>query len=307
MNNLVLVLAGFLFSINAFAELSEVKNFGKNPGSLKMFVYTPKNVKKSAPLVVLLHGCAQSAKQYDDETGFVHMAEKTGAVLLLPEQSSSNNIQSCFNWFEPGDITRGKGEAASIINMVNHLQEKKIASKKRVFISGLSAGGAMSAVMLANYPDKFAGGGLVAGVPFGCARSMFAGFTCMRSVNKTPEQWTSLVKKAFEHRGSYPKVIIFQGTSDPFVSPKNANELLEQWGGLHKASNEELVLDNNKLVHKTYKNSKGQSKVDVVMLKGMSHGHPIDMSSGCGSSGQWVIDHGVCAAEMMSKFFNLKR
>lgn len=298
---------GLIFSLSAFANLEEVKNFGENEGGLRMFVYTPKNVKKSAPLMVLLHGCAQSAKAYDDETGFAHMAEQTGTILLLPEQSKSNNIQACFNWFEPGDITRGKGEAASIVEMIKHLQAKKKVSKKNVFVSGLSAGGAMSAVMMANYPDVFAGGGLVAGIPFGCARSMFAGFTCMRSVNKTPEQWKTLVQDAYKHRGAYPKVIIFQGTSDPFVSVNNATENLEQWGSVHSVGEGSLVDDNSKMKHMRYKNKKGKAVVETVLLKGMSHGHPINASAGCGKAGQWVLDHGVCAAEMMAKFFNLKR
>lgn len=301
------VILGVLFSLSAFAGLKEVKSFGKNEGGLRMFVYTPKNVQKTAPLMVLLHGCGQTASGYDDETGFANIAEQTGTILLLPEQSKSNNIQACFNWFEPGDITRGKGEAASIIQMVKHLQKTAGVSKSRVYVSGLSAGGAMAAVMMANYPDVFAGGGLVAGIPFGCARSMFSGFTCMRSVNKSPEQWMTLVKDAYKYRGTYPKVMIFQGTSDPFVSPQNATELLEQWGALHSVGKGKLVKETNKFTQTAYKSSKGKVAVETVILRGMKHGHPVDVSSGCGSSSQWVLDHGVCAAEMMAKFFKLKR
>lgn len=300
-------ICGLIFSLSAFAGLKEVKNFGENQGGLKMFVYTPKNVRKNAPLMVLLHGCAQTAQNYYEQTGFGHIAEQTGAMLLVPEQNRSNNIQSCFNWFQPGDITRGKGEAASIVEMVKYLQKENKVSKKRVFVTGLSAGGAMSAVMMAAYPDVFAGGGLVAGIPYGCARSMIDGFTCMRSVNKSAEQWKKLVTSAYRHRGSYPRVIIFQGTSDPFVSPNNANELLEQWGSLHKVGEGNQLEDNRKMIRTAYKNEKGRIQVETVLLKSMGHGHPIDSSVGCGNAGAWIIDHGVCAADLMAKFFKIKK
>lgn len=302
----LIFLISALVSFSAFAELSEVKSFGKNEGALRMFVYTPKNIKAKAPLIVLLHGCAQGASSFDDETGFAHIAEQTGSLLLLPEQSKSNNFQACYNWFLPSDIKRDKGEASSIASMIEFLQKKNLASTKKVFVTGLSAGGAMTAVMLATYPELFSAGATVAGVPYGCAKSMIDGFTCMRSVNKTAEQWKSFVTKASTHRGVYPRVMIFQGESDPFVSPANAVELAEQWGAVHQASKEVMKLENSKMIHKSLLNKKGKSVVETIILKGMSHGIPVDPKSGCGRAGQWVLDHGVCAAELMSKFFGLK-
>jgi poly(hydroxyalkanoate) depolymerase family esterase len=301
----LMILVAALFSIQAFADLAELENFGPNEGSLRMFVYTPRNVKPDAPLIVLLHGCNQAASNIDDETGFAHVAEKTGSLLLIPEQTKSNNYSTCYNWFLPADFLRGKGESASIAQMIRFLQSKRIASKKKVYVAGLSAGGAMAAVMLATYPDLFSAGATIAGIPYGCARTVVGGFTCMRSINKTGAQWKRLVEKAFHHKGSYPKVMIFQGTSDPFVSPDNAVELKEQWGAVHNTSKETLVIDNSKMIHKSYLNKRGRSLVETVTLKGMGHGLPVDSKNGCGTEGKWIVDHGVCAADLMSKFFGL--
>lgn len=301
-----IILIGAVVSMSAFANISEVSSFGENKGSLRMFVYTPKNVKPNAPLIVLLHGCNQIATSIDSETGFSHIAEKTGSLLLIPEQPKSNNIQACYNWFMPADFLREKGESASIAQMIRFLQKNKIASKKKVYIAGLSAGGAMAAVMLATYPDLFEAGATIAGIPFGCAKTIFGGFSCMRSIDKTGAEWKRLVKKAFQHKGAYPKVMILQGTDDPFVSPDNAVELTEQWGAIHNTTSEKLLLDNSKMIHKSYLNKKNKSVVETVILKGMKHGIPVDSKAGCGDGGKWIIDHGVCGSDLISKFFGLE-
>lgn len=304
----------FIISLSLFcthsswANLIETKSFGKNDGNLKMFTYTPKNVRANAPLIVLLHGCSQGASDYDDEIGFIHIAEKAGAVLLLPQQSNSNNSISCFNWFQPWDIDKGHGEGASIIEMVKHLQEKRIASRSKVFISGLSAGGAMAVSMIATYPKVFAGAAIVSGIPHGCARDVFNGLACMKSKTRTGAMWASYVYlSAGKYNGKFPKVMIFHGTNDPYVLNKNSHELKKQWTTIHQSNEESLIKENDLFVHKAYRNKLGRSMVETVSLKGMGHGQPIDTKSGCGEPQKYIVDHGVCAADMMAKFFRLKR
>jgi poly(3-hydroxybutyrate) depolymerase len=104
---LALALCG-LISTGAQA-LERVEDFGSNPGSLRMDKYVPANLPAKAPLVVTLHGCTQSASDYDDEPGWPQIADRHGFALLLPSQSTSNQELGCFSWFEPGDQKRGKG------------------------------------------------------------------------------------------------------------------------------------------------------------------------------------------------------
>src|ERR1700685_3920100 len=96
------------------SKLNEQADFGDNPGSLRMFTYVPPSLLKKAPLVVILHGCGQSAADYATGAGWITLADELGFAVLAPEQTRANNMNACFNWFQPGDNARGYGEAASI-------------------------------------------------------------------------------------------------------------------------------------------------------------------------------------------------
>ena len=153
-----------------------------------MFSYVPAGLKTPAPLVVVLHGCKQKAATFGRDAGWLDLAESAEAILLLPEQKGlnpfwydvawvaplvglfgANNQNACFNWFQPGDTARDRGEALSIAQMIDAMIARYPVDPSRVYIAGLSAGGAMTAAMLAAYPERFAGGAIVAGVPYGCA------------------------------------------------------------------------------------------------------------------------------------------
>src|ERR1700750_1238090 len=99
-------------------RLREIFGFGSNPGNLRMFVYRPPTLADNPALVVVLHGCTQTAAGYDLGAGWSTLARRYGFVLLMPEQTASNNANTCFNWFNPEDIARGGGEALSIRQMI---------------------------------------------------------------------------------------------------------------------------------------------------------------------------------------------
>jgi poly(3-hydroxybutyrate) depolymerase len=132
--------------------------FGPNPGQLTMLSYRPAQLVPGAPLVIVLHGCTQTAEAYAANAGWLQLAERFGFVVIAPQQAPANNPNRCFNWFARGDVARGGGEAASIAAMVAHAVAEHELDPERVFITGLSAGGAMTAAMLASYPELFAGG-----------------------------------------------------------------------------------------------------------------------------------------------------
>src|SRR5215212_5183297 len=157
----------------------QVTNFGSNPGNLIMFKYVPDRVNNPAPLVVVLHGCAQESPRFAEKAGWMQIADRMGLVLAIPGQKKENAQNNCFSWPSPADIARDQGEALSIKQMVDKVKADHNIDSKRVYVTGLSAGGAMTAVMLATYPDIFAGGGIVAGIPYRCAENLADALQCL--------------------------------------------------------------------------------------------------------------------------------
>jgi poly(hydroxyalkanoate) depolymerase family esterase len=173
------VMAPVAASRSLAAEPVEVAGFGSNPGNLTMFKYIPDALPASAPLVVVMHGCKQNARSFANESGWIQLADTLRLALALPEQTQGNNQNRCFNWFQPGDITRDQGEALSVKQMVDKIKAEHDIDPKRIYVTGLSAGGAMTAVMLATYPDVFAGGAIMAGLAYGCAKNLADALQCM--------------------------------------------------------------------------------------------------------------------------------
>lgn len=149
--------------------MRETESFGPNPGQLRMFSFLPDRLPANAPLVVVLHGCRQTADGHAAAAGWLALAQRYGFCVMAPEQTSRNSLRRCFNWFAPGDATRGQGEAASTHAMITHMIATQPIDADRVFITGLFAGGAMASAMLASYPEVFAGGAVIAGLPHGAA------------------------------------------------------------------------------------------------------------------------------------------
>ena len=150
--------------------LKPITDFGSNPGNLRMLAYAPENLPAGAPMVVALHGCSQDANAYDHGAGWSSLADRLGFLVVYPEQQLTNNPKNCFSWFLPRDTARGDGEAHSIHQMVEHAIGKFGADREKVFVTGLSAGGAMAVVMLATYPETFAGELSSPGCPTGAPK-----------------------------------------------------------------------------------------------------------------------------------------
>src|SRR5258707_261427 len=131
-----------------------------------MLTYLPDSLSPRPALVVVLHGSMQSAANYDHGAGWSTLADRYGFALLMPEQSRKNNLTRSFNWFQRNDTQRGEGEAHSIVQMVEQMVRDHDIDRRRIFVTGLSAGGAMTLAMLATYPDVFAAGAVIAGLPY---------------------------------------------------------------------------------------------------------------------------------------------
>ncbi|HRD39234.1 MAG TPA: PHB depolymerase family esterase, partial [Bacteroidia bacterium] len=141
-------------------------DFGTNPGNLSLFYYIPKSARPNAPLVLVLHGCSQGANAVAELTGWNKLADDYGFCVAYPQQHFPNNPSHCFNWFKKNEIERGNGECESIKQMVEYMQKKFSISKDSVFVTGLSAGAAMSVVMIATQPAIFKAAAIFAGGPY---------------------------------------------------------------------------------------------------------------------------------------------
>ncbi len=291
------------------AAVEPVPSFGTNPGNLKMFRYVPAGLPTGRPVVVALHGCTQNATGYGTGAGWTQLADRLRFTVVLPEQQSGNNLNKCFNWFERGDTTRGQGEAESIAQMVRRTIADTGANPARVHVTGLSAGGAMTAVMLATYPEMFAGGGVVAGIAYRCAASMIDAFSCMYpGKNLTPAALGTAVRSASSHTGPWPTVSVWQGSADYTVAPANATELVEQWTNVHGIPATPTRTDTVAgYPHAVYAAS-GRTVVETYTITGMGHGQPLDPGTGttqCGTAGAFLLDVNICAAWHMGSAWNL--
>lgn len=294
------------------AGLTELHGFGSNPGALRMMAYVPPGLPPGAPLVVALHGCTQTAAGYDAGAGWSRLAARHGFAVLLPEQVRANNANTCFNWFQPADTARTGGEAESIRQAVAHMAGAHGLDPKRVFVTGLSAGGAMAAVMLAAYPEVFAGGAVIAGLPYGAAHSVPEAFEAMggRRVH-TPREWGGLVRAASPHRGPWPRVQVWQGGADHTVRPGNAEELVKQWGdvlGLSAAPDVADTVDG--AAHRAWRDASGQVVLESFLVPGMGHGTPLDtgaadLDRSAGAAGPYMLDAGISSTWHMARAWGL--
>ncbi|QRX90502.1 PHB depolymerase family esterase [Streptomyces noursei] len=295
----------------AAGGLQRVPDFGPNPGNLEMYQYVPAALPPGAPLVVALHGCTQSADDYYAHSGWPKYADRYGFALVLPQTGAVNNPLSCFSWFDSTKDTRGNGEAASVVQMVRHAVAQFGSDPHRVFVTGLSAGGGMTADLLADYPDVFAGGSIDAGLPAHCATSQVQASGCqLGAQNLTPAQWGDKVRSAHPgYAGPWPRVAIWQGTADFTVRPVNATELRDQWTdvwGIGQTPSSTRSLPGG-TTETSYDDAGGRAAVRVYTISGMGHGLPVAPGSGadqCGTTGTYYLD-AICSSSYTAQFFGL--
>lgn len=286
-------------------RLRQRVGFGSNPGNLRMLSYVPPDLPSGSPLVVVLHGCTQSAAGYDSATGWSILADRFGFALLYPEQTRENNPNLCFNWFDPAHTTRGCGEALSIKQMIDRMVAEHGLDRTRIGVTGLSAGGAMAAVMLATYPELFAAGAIIAGLPYGCADNVQQAFESMMQGRSRPTgEWAGLVRNASPHAGPWPRISIWHGDADRTVLPLNADELVKQWTGVHGLS--ELAAIDAELdgfPYRAWHDVSGEVLVESVTITGMGHGAPI--AAGVGHAAPFVLDVGISSTHHIARSWRL--
>ena len=206
-------------------------SFSNEHGERDYGLYVPDGLDgRSAPLVVMLHGCGQDAEDFAAGTRMNAIAKQEKFLVLYPEQDSSANRAGCWNWFEPSDQERGRGEPSIIAGATEQVIDEHGVDPRRVYVVGISAGGAMSTVLAATYPDLYAAVGVHSGLEYGAADSALAAVAAQRSGGPDPDRQGRL---AFESaRPAEARVlpaIVFHGEEDGVVDVVNAHQTLSQW------------------------------------------------------------------------------
>lgn len=291
------------------SRLDDLTDFGSNPGALSGRCHVPADLPKGAPLVVVLHGCTQIAAGYDAGSGWTDLADAHGFALLFPEQVRANNPNLCFNWFQPADNQRDAGEALSIRQMIAAMIDRHALSDTHIFITGLSAGGAMAMTMLASYPEVFAGGAIIAGLPFGVAATVPEAFDRMRGHGLPGEaELGRVAATASDHAGPWPILSVWHGTADHTVAPANGDAIVAQWRTLHglgSAPDRSDQVDGQ--TRDVWTTADKRPVIEYYRIAGLGHGTPIAATGidAAGVPAPYMLEAGISSTHHIARFWGL--
>ncbi len=257
-------------------------------------LYIPSGyVGQAAPMVVMLHGCTQTPDDFAAGTRMNSLAEEQTFLVAYPAQSSGANFSKCWNWFEPANQRRGGGEPSIIAGIVGEVSDEHRIADGRVYVAGMSSGGAMAAIMGEAYPELFAAVGVHSGLAPGSAHDLSSAFSAMRSggagAAKSPPA---------------TPMILFHGDSDTTVHPRNADHLLERWtadGYETRRSTErrEQASGGYSYTRDAFRGLDERTLVERWIVHGLGHAW-----SGGSFSGSYTDSKGPDASAEMIRFFN---
>ncbi len=209
-------------------------NYSGPPGHRPYFVYTPTSyqVGVTVPLIVMLHGCTQSAADFAASTRMNLLADEHNFIVAYPQQTRKNNSLSCWNWFDSAHHWRDHGEPAIIAGIVQEIQQNTAQwtiDTGRIYVAGISAGAAMSVILGATYPDVFAAIGVHSGLAFQAASSTGNGLSVARRGVPDPVQQGRLAYKAMGNAARVVPTIVFHGTKDSVNNIINGDQVAQQW------------------------------------------------------------------------------
>ena len=265
--------------------------FRNEAGVRQYKLYVPTHPKaEGLPLIVMLHGCTQSADDFAAGTRMNRLAEKQGFLVAYPEQPASANASKCWNWFNLADQQAGKGEPALIAGITRHIIREYNADPRRVYIAGLSAGGAAAANMAAAYPDLYAAVGIHSGLASGAASNLPSALSAMKqgAAGRQPSKADSVVP-----------TIVFHGDKDHTVHPSNGEHILTHVEkGEERVTERDQVPGGRRYSRTCYRDNAGKSRHEQWVIHGAGHA----WSGGC-PSGTYTDPKGVDASAEMVRFF----
>jgi poly(hydroxyalkanoate) depolymerase family esterase len=290
----------------------EAHAFSNDAGSRVYKVYVPA-ATSDAPraMIVMLHGCTQSADDFAAGTQMNRLADEHGFLVVYPEQAAHANASKCWNWFKPEDQQRGAGEPSLIAGIVREVAQRHGADPRRIFVAGLSAGAAMAVVLGETYPELFAGVGAHSGLPYGSAHDIPSALAAMKGGRSG---MPGLKSRAPAARASHKKsrqavpVIVFHGDRDHTVQQTNGAQIVQQERDAHGAqageaglrvdAQEGVASGGRRFSRTIHADTEGQARVESWTLHGAGHAW-----SGGHASGSYTDANGPDASAEMVRFF----
>lgn len=308
----VIDVAARVVPAGADAGRFEAHAFSNDAGTRSYKLYVPAS-KPQGPcaLVVMLHGCTQSAADFAAGTRMNRLADEHGFLVVYPEQAAHANASKCWNWFKPQDQLRGAGEPSLIAGIVLDVARRQGADPRRIFVAGLSAGAAMAVVLGETYPELFAAVGVHSGLPYGSAHDMPSALAAMKGgrsglpgLKTAPGAARGPRRKAVQ---AVP-VIVFHGDRDHTVQPTNAEQIVEQARQAHGADSDDTALrvetesgvaaGGRRFTRAWHTDAEGRVRIENWTLHGAGHAW-----SGGHASGSYTDSTGPDASAEMLRFF----
>lgn len=285
-------------------------SYTNSAGTRSYQLYVPSGYHgQPLPLVVMLHGCTQNPDDFAAGTRMNELAEDHLCFVLYPAQTPAANVSKCWNWFKTTDQQRDQGEPSIIAGMTRQTLDTYRVDARKVYVAGLSAGGAMAMVMAMTYPDLYAAVGIHSGLPYAVARDLPTALTMMR-----PGGMSSAGRQANGISGTHPApvpAIVFHGDRDTTVHPGNGDQVIAQCvppssGRRASAGTDPRVtVQRGQVPHghaytqTTYHQDDGQAAAEHWLIHGAGHAW-----SGGSSSGSYTDPEGPDAAREMLRFFD---
>lgn len=287
----------------ALPGLSIIENFDTNPGKLVLHLYTPQSLPEGqTALVVALHGCGGSAKQFSN-AGFNELADEYGFFVIYPEQRAENNRNFCFNHQIPGAATLERREVQSVMQMVHYMLANFPISRKEVFVTGFSSGGQLAQILAATYPRTFAAVSAIGAGGYRCETDHSGIPFFFECIDKAPAPIAAKGKRP----KSWPRASIWHGKRDKNVAFNRLQDAVDQWQRVHRVRSPRRLRVSlpGDIKQVKIKNRSGRTVVESYTLN--SWGHTIPVSEGCGQTGEYFTLGKICFAKRSVQFFGLNR
>lgn len=277
------------------------ESFTNAAGTRSYKLYVPSGYDgKPLPLVVMLHGCTQNPDDFAAGTGMNALAEKQPCLVVYPAQPACANPSKCWNWFKPGDQQRDGGEPAIIAGITRHVRDNYAVDPQRIYVAGLSAGGAMAVTMAVSHPELYAAVGIHSGLPHAVAGDLPSALAAMQQGGAGP------VGRPAGKRAPHPiAAIVFHGDRDTTVHPGNGDQVIAQCAGAAPAGRHpQMTVENGQVpnghayTRTIHHRPKGPAIAEHWLIHGAGHAW-----SGGSAKGSYTDPKGPDATQQMMRFF----
>lgn len=310
---IALVVAGCLCACSSSASTPTATSgdggIARSYGGITYLLHVPAGYRQgtAAPMVLMLHGCTQSASDFEAGTQMDRQADAGGFLVAYPDQPASANAAKCWNWFVPADQARGGGEPALLAGIVGDVAKDYTVDAKRVFVAGISAGAAMSVILGATYPDVFAAIAEHSGLEYQAATDATSSLGAAAYGGPDPKSQGDAAFTAMGSAARAVPVMVFQGDADNVVNVINGQQVITQWtetdtraGASVGAGASDMGSAGGKTyTHTTYAGgSGGTSLLESYVVHGLGHAW-----SGGSTSGTFTDPNGPDASAIIWAFF----